>query len=196
MPAKRTRTKSIGAETKLIKAVSHPLKIRALSILAERPASPKEIATELGEETGNVSYHVRELAKLKVIELVDEKKRRGAVEHFYRAVARPLLSDAEWDKLSPEERETISVYGLQLLVGDVARSLGEGVFDDRGDRHMSRTPLLVDEKGWSELTGIYERALSEVLEVQAASAGRMSGKDDEGTSVTASLLLFERPRGG
>ena len=52
-------------------------------------ASPKELATQLGEKLGNVSYHVRILVRLGLIELVRETPRRGAVEHHYRSAPRP-----------------------------------------------------------------------------------------------------------
>lgn len=67
-------------------------------------ASPKELATQLGEKLGNVSYHVRILVRLGLIELVRETPRRGAVEHHYRSAPRPDavlnvelgLDDAGW----------------------------------------------------------------------------------------------------
>ena len=36
-----------------------------------------------GEPLGNVSYHVRQLEKAGLIELVAVKQRRGALEHYY-----------------------------------------------------------------------------------------------------------------
>ncbi len=104
--------------------VAHPLRIAALSILAERPASPKELAAELGSPVGNISYHVRELERLGMIELVDEKKRRGAIEHFYRAVQYPMLDVPEWEKLSPAKREVMSVWIVQLMLADAVKALG------------------------------------------------------------------------
>jgi predicted transcriptional regulator len=67
-------------------AVGHPLRIKILGALQEsdEPLSPREIATELGESLGNVSYHVRSLDALGCIVLVDWRKVRGAVQHFYR----------------------------------------------------------------------------------------------------------------
>ncbi len=49
---------------------------------------------------GNVSYHVKKLVSLGVVELVDKRQVRGAVEHFYRAVTLAYVSDEEWAKLS------------------------------------------------------------------------------------------------
>lgn len=183
-----------GIEQTLVKVVAHPLRVQALSVLAERPASPKEIAAELGAPVGNVSYHVRALEQVGLVELVDEKKRRGAVEHFYRAIARPLFSEEEWAKLDPKERQGLSIWTLQLILADAAQALGAGTFDARENRHLSRTPLLVDEQGWRELVEIQARALRETLEVQAASAERMSGEDgDGGFPAFAAMTCFEMP---
>jgi len=66
-------------------ALSKEARLRILSILAERVASPKEMAEELGEGLSQVSYHVSVLRECKLIELVGKEPRRGAVEHFYRA---------------------------------------------------------------------------------------------------------------
>ena len=68
----------------LMKALSHPLRRKILG-RASQPFSPKQLARELGEPIGNVSYHVRILAEAGLIELVKTEPRRGAVEHFYRA---------------------------------------------------------------------------------------------------------------
>ena len=75
-----------GAEiTKaLLRAASSPIRVQAYSIVAEGMASPKEIAEQLGiSDISNVSYHLRELAKLGLIAVARTEKRRGATEHFY-----------------------------------------------------------------------------------------------------------------
>ena len=76
-------------ETTLAAIVAHPTRARCFMILAERTASPVEIAQEIGKDVGHVGYHVRKLQQLNLIELVDERPVRGAVEHFYRAIERP-----------------------------------------------------------------------------------------------------------
>lgn len=50
-------------------------------------SSPNEIAKAFGEPLTNVSYHVRMLHDLGVIELSDTEPRRGALEHYYKPVA-------------------------------------------------------------------------------------------------------------
>jgi DNA-binding transcriptional ArsR family regulator len=70
---------------------SHPLRAAILNALADREASPVELAKEMGESLANVSYHVRELHKLGAVALVRQRQVRGAVEHTYIATVRISL---------------------------------------------------------------------------------------------------------
>lgn len=135
-----------GVDKQLVHLVSHPVRVKALVVLVERTASPKEISVELHEKLSTVSHHIRELVKMGYIELVRTEPRRGAVEHFYRAVMRPIWSDAEWGALSLVERQRFSTWTMQLINGDVAVALSAGTFNARTDTHTSRTPMYVDEQ--------------------------------------------------
>src|ERR1700760_5138202 len=99
------KTAAASMETTLGAIVAHPTRARAFSILAERTASPVEIAQEIGKDVGHVGYHVRKLQQLGLIELVDERPVRGAVEHFYRAIERPVVVEEEFAKQPLEVRE-------------------------------------------------------------------------------------------
>jgi DNA-binding transcriptional ArsR family regulator len=72
----------------IAQALSHPLRARALAILAERTATPKELARELGASLPLTSYHIRTLAELGVIRLDHTTPQRGAIAHHYRATVR------------------------------------------------------------------------------------------------------------
>jgi DNA-binding transcriptional ArsR family regulator len=182
-----------GVDDQLVHLVSHPVRVKALVVLVERTASPKEIAFELREKLSTVSHHIRELLKMELIELVKEERRRGAVEHFYRAVMRPIWSDEEWGELSLEERQRFSAWTMQLILTDAAEALSAGTFNARGDTHTSRTPLYVDEQGWKELGEIQNEALDAILQVQAASAERMVNGSEDGIHASASMLCIEMP---
>ncbi|TMK71288.1 MAG: helix-turn-helix transcriptional regulator, partial [Actinobacteria bacterium] len=58
LPAK---SEEASLDRRLIKALGHPVRIRALEVLNARVASPSELAKELGEPLGNVAYHVKVL---------------------------------------------------------------------------------------------------------------------------------------
>ena len=53
------------------------------ALLDRDEASPRELAGELGQPLGTVSYHVRYLVSLEMLELQRMVPRRGAVQHFY-----------------------------------------------------------------------------------------------------------------
>lgn len=186
-------TKSRATENRLAHVMDHPVRVQALTILTERTASPKEIARELREKINKVSHHVRKLHELGLIELVEEKPRRGAVEHFYRSITRPLLDNDEWKALTQEEREQFSAWIVRLIIGDLARATEAGTFDARLDRHATRAPLFVDEVGWRELVEMNAQALRATLQVQAASAERLASDGGEGFHVSASTLCIEMP---
>jgi len=80
----------ISIDQRLAKAMSSPLRARALALIAEGVASPKAIADELGLDVRGVAYHVRVLRKLGCIELVETHQRRGAIEHIYRVADQVL----------------------------------------------------------------------------------------------------------
>src|SRR3978361_784784 len=80
----------------LLRAISHPLRPRLPGMLAGRPASPNMLARELELPLGRVSYHIRLLSDLGAIELVRTEPRRGALEHFYRAVTRGWVREDDW----------------------------------------------------------------------------------------------------
>ncbi|MGO9899247.1 MAG: ArsR/SmtB family transcription factor, partial [Solirubrobacteraceae bacterium] len=83
-------------DTKLAKALAHPLRTRILAALEGRTASPNELATELDASLGVISYHVRRLHALGFVKLVKRVPRRGAVAHYYTATTRPRITDATW----------------------------------------------------------------------------------------------------
>lgn len=71
----------------LARATAHPLRVSILEILGidgGRVLSPNDLSHELQIPLSNTNYHVTELAKAGLIELVRERQVRGATEHFYR----------------------------------------------------------------------------------------------------------------
>lgn len=72
---------------RLARATAHPLRISILELLGldgGRTLSPSDLCQELQIPLSNTNYHVTELAKAGLIELVHQRQVRGATEHFYR----------------------------------------------------------------------------------------------------------------
>jgi DNA-binding transcriptional ArsR family regulator len=181
-------------ETTLAAIVAHPTRARAFSILAERTASPVEIAQQIGKDVGHVGYHVRKLLQLELIELVDEKPVRGAVEHFYRAIERQVVTEEEFAGQSVEEREVFTRYTLQLHVTDIARAMDEHTVDARVNRVVTRMPILVDEEGFQELSDLHTEVLERTMEIEARSNERRATSEEEGIPTVSSSMFFEVPK--
>ena len=189
-----TKTKT-GVDQRLVRAIGHPLRLRLLTIFNERVASPSDLAAELGEPIGNVSYHTRILARLGCVELVRTKQVRGAVEHYYRAVVRPVFSDDDWAELPLSIRKSLAGAVLTEIADDMGASANEGGFD-RDEVHLSRTPLTLDQQGWQELNELLQELVEQALEVQAKSAARLQSdgaRDSDAAALV--LMLFEPPSG-
>jgi hypothetical protein len=126
-------------EGRLVRALSHPLRARALAGFNERTCSPKEIAAELGVPVSKLSYHVKVLRECQCIELVSTLPRRGATEHFYKGTTRSFFNDANWEQLPDDAKGGISITGLKMIVDTAKVAVEAETFDSRGDRHLSRT---------------------------------------------------------
>ncbi len=159
----------------LIKAIAHPLRHRVLVVLNEGVASPKAVADRLGEPLGRVSHHVRVLAELGAIELVGTEPRRGAVEHFYRAVIRPWFDDDAWSRLPLASRRAVFGQNLNRLMSDVAAA-ARGTGFDHGQAHVSWTVLDLDDDGMTAVAGLLVETLERALAIQCEARERLGGE--------------------
>jgi DNA-binding transcriptional ArsR family regulator len=180
-------------DPRIAKALSHPMRARILGILDERVASPNEIADMIDERLPNVSYHVRALLDLGCIELVDTAQRRGAIEHYYRAVVRPFFSDRDWKRLPRSGRQAISDAALQIIWDDVSAALKAGSFERRSDRHLSHNDVVLDEQGWKDVAKLLNGMIAEVERIASASAGRVKKTGEDGIPATVVAMQFEMP---
>lgn len=179
-----------GNDATLLKALSHPVRARALNVLNERVASPSELAAEQEEAVGYVAYHVRVLHELALIELVNTRQVRGATEHFYRGTIKPYLSDDFWEKLPKEARRGVSVAGLEVLNQSIKQAFEAGTFDARVDRHLSHLSVNLDEQGWQEAGALLTKCLKDLLQIGAEAENR-NGKPS--MRATFGLMGFESP---
>jgi DNA-binding transcriptional ArsR family regulator len=93
---------------RLARATAHPLRVSVLEILGidgGRVLSPSDLSRELQIPLSNTNYHVTELAKAGLIELVRERQVRGATEHFYRLPISEETRRSEKREAPTEESE-------------------------------------------------------------------------------------------
>jgi len=185
--------KKDGVEQIVAKAFAHPLRVQILIILNERVASPNLLSQELDQSLNLVAYHVRVLEKYDCIELVDTKQRRGATEHFYRATRRQFLSDSEWARMPAALRPGLSGAMLKAVFDDIEEAVTEGTFDEFEDRHLSRVPMVVDKRGWGDVTTLLLGTLDRLLEIQAEASERIANGEEPGMLTKVEMLHFKSP---
>jgi DNA-binding transcriptional ArsR family regulator len=182
-------------DPRYVKALSHPLRVRILALLDERTASPVELAGWLDATLGTVAYHVRTLERMELIELVRQTRVRGAVEHHYRSKARPHISDEAWAAAPPIAKQAAVSASLQTIDAYARAASAAGGFD-HGNAHLTRTALLLDTRGFSELSRACLRLLVQVDRIEAAAQERIERNPHatETKDVALVMMLFEAAR--
>ncbi len=185
--------KKEGVEQIVAKAFAHPLRVQILIILNERVASPNLLSQELDQSLNLVAYHVRVLEKYDCIELVDTKQRRGATEHFYRATRRQFLTDSEWARMPESLRPGLAGAMLKSVFEDLEDASKSGTLDEVEDLHLSRTPMVVDKQGWTDVSSLLRGTLDRVLEIQTEASERIAAGGEPGILSKVHMLHFKSP---
>lgn len=176
----------------ILKAMGHPLRYRVLLALADRVASPRQLAAELDQPLGRVSHHVRVLARLEAIELVKTRPRRGAIEHFYRAVVRPAIGDDVWASLPRGTRHALLAEPLRRGLSDAAVAGAGSGFDDPL-MHLSVVFLRLDRRGREQVADALRKAFERVTQIEAKARERADDAELESTELV--MLHFDRESG-
>lgn len=178
-------------DQRLAKALEHPIRTDILTILSNGPSSPARIGRQMPEISLNlIAHHIKVLEELGCIELMETVSRRGATEHVYRGRGPFVVSAEEWAELSLKARQPISAEILRRISAELARSIETGQFEVRDDNHLSRTPLTLDEQGWTKVVAILARTLEEVMEAGHESLKRLESGEEEPTQATIAILQF------
>jgi DNA-binding transcriptional ArsR family regulator len=115
----------------------HPLRRRLIEDLSS-PASASGLARRLGVARQKVNYHLRELERAGLVELVEERRKGNCTERIVRAAARAYLVDPQLigglarEGATPQDRASSAyfVHAAANAVRDVAiireRAAAEG----------------------------------------------------------------------
>ncbi len=157
--------------------------------LDDRVASPSEIAEEVSAPLGNVSYHVRFLERVGLLELVEARPRRGAVEHYYRARGRARATREAWGQMPVIAHDATLGATLHAVLDYVGAAVSLGGFEHR-DALAERRPLTLDSLGFGELAAALQRLVERAGEIEAGSARRLVSTNRRSVAVDAGLVLM------
>lgn len=130
-----------------LRAALSPIRRRLLDRLRE-PASATQLAAELALGRQRVNYHLRALEKAGLLELVEQRQRRGCVERILVRTARAFVVDPAVMSRTPRSAARMAaaqdrfaaehlVQTAARVVRDVARMQARA--DDQGSRLLTFT---------------------------------------------------------
>jgi DNA-binding transcriptional ArsR family regulator len=179
-------------DPRLVKALAHPIRVRILGILEGRSATPRALAAEIGLPLENVSYHVRTLKKFGFIKLERTRQVRGAIEHHYRAVARPRITATAWEEMPDIVKQAMTSANLGQVSDLVNRAAVQGKFS-RPESHMQRMPYVLDEQAFSEASALLSETLERIGELAKEAGERIAAGASDPLPAVALVMLFDQP---
>jgi DNA-binding transcriptional ArsR family regulator len=166
------------AET--LQTLTHPIRVQILEALRE-PASAATVARRIGLPRQKVNYHLKELERAGLVELIEERRVGNFVESVYRAVARTFLVSPRVAWADPRRMEALrSQHSLETLVllgerlqRDAAGLLDRAAFD--GEQIASASVIaearFEDEADREAFLQEYLRTTAELLDRYGAKEG-------------------------
>ncbi|WP_104481307.1 helix-turn-helix domain-containing protein [Actinokineospora auranticolor] len=162
-------------------AVALPPLRRQLLVKLREPASASQLAAALGLPRQRVNYHLRALESAGLVELVEERKRRGCVERILRARPGALVVDPT--VLRDDDPPACLVqdqYAAEHLVEVAAATV----------REVAGLRVRADERGKHLLTFTIE------AEVRFAAPADVHGFTDELTAALREIASRYEGRDG
>lgn len=178
-------------DQRLVRALGHPLRVKILEVVQLRNASPSELTDLLEAPLGNVAYHVRVLEKCGCIEQVATARRRGAVEHYFRARPRSYIGHKDWRKVPKSLRDSVTGSQLGTFFDRAADALEAGTIDAHDDTTLNWMPMAVDAEGWAEVAVVFQAAAARLEKIHELNRRRMAESGEEATSLVVGMAAFE-----
>jgi DNA-binding transcriptional ArsR family regulator len=120
------RPLEILREPERARALLDPERARVLRALHERPDSAAGLARRFGEGRQRLNYHLGRLEDAGIIELHEERRRRGQVERVLRPVARAFVVDpGALGELAGAPEQTGDRFSATYLIAVAARVIRE-----------------------------------------------------------------------
>ena len=183
---------------RVAKAFVDQLRIKIVMEANTREMSPKLFFEEFGG--GSITRVSRafdvlvEFGWLHLVRTETGGKRRGAVEHFYRATHPAVFDNETWSPLPKSMKEMISAGIFEELAARVKAAIEAGTIDARDDRHFSWAPLRLDQSGWENVLTRVDALFHFLFEEQEDANLRMAESGEEPIPMTVALAAFESPR--
>lgn len=172
-----------------------------LEIVAEtnlREMSARQFHEDVGgASVEGIRRRFKMLAEIGWLSKVNEKrggKRRGAVEHFYRASGPAIFDNGTWAEVPDSVKATYSWRTFEQLSDQVREAVEAGTFEARTDNHLTWSLLRLDQQGWEKVAAAVDALFAFAFEAQEDAKLRISSSGEPPTTTTLALAAFESPK--
>jgi DNA-binding transcriptional ArsR family regulator len=147
-----------------VKALSDSRRLELLKLLVVQSMTAADLADEIGEAKSKLYYHLGELEKAGLIEVVETRRKRNFMEKVYRATASYFSIDRSLFQAERGMEALLSTVGsiLDTTSADIHRLVDSGAIDGESSDmlfHAHRRLVMTDER-YDE----FKQRLTELLE--------------------------------
>lgn len=179
---------SITPTPQALRALAHPTRLRMLGMLRlDGPATATMLATRLGINTGQTSYHLRQLAQHGFIE--EAAERGNARDRWWQAVHQSTITGPTPER--PEDQEAMGAYEQAVAV----------IYAQQLQAAMEELPLL--PRAWRDagtlsdyhvrVTAAHARQLTDRVHELLMSIHEAADDDPEAVDFVFQIQAFPRP---
>lgn len=180
------------------KLCANPVDLRIVDELNRRELSPKRLHALMADLTlPGSDRRLRKIARhgwSAEVRQATGGRRRGATEHFYRAVGPALADNESWAEIPEDLRVTIASRTFEQLREKVKEAVDVGTFDARVDRHLTWSLLRLDRIGWERAVGVVEGFFAALGDEEREATQRIRVSGEKPILTTVGLAAFESPR--
>ncbi|UJS28209.1 helix-turn-helix domain-containing protein [Macrococcoides canis] len=101
-----------------LKCVSDPFRIKLLELMADEPKTGQQIADELDIPRAKIHYHLAELEKNGIIEIVKTEQKHSIIQKFYAPVAKTLIPSPDLLKFSEYSLKKTKEHSFNLQLNE------------------------------------------------------------------------------
>lgn len=130
-----------------IKVISDPFRFKILVLFNKESGSltVKQMAVKLQEVPSKVHYHVKELERIGVLEIVETKEKGGIIEKFYLPTAEIFKVKKDIEILEEDEYEKASENLISIMHEDFLESMKSKTKGEKKQLNYGLTYLTDEE---------------------------------------------------
>lgn len=180
------------------KVFADELCVKIVAEANHREISAPQFYREIGgDSVDGIRRRFKKLAKTDWLRKTSEKtggKRRGAVEHFYRATKPPIFDREEWAEVPESAKPGYSWTIFKTLAERVKQAILAETFEARLNSHLSWSVLRLDQLGWERVVAQVDELLTFILKEKERAEKHFARSGEEPIMTTVGLAAFESPR--